>query len=316
MRVSVVVNADAGSVVDDPDRCRAGVVAAFGALGVDPEVELVGGDRIHDTVARAAKGADVVAVAGGDGTLSTAAAALAGGDVALAVLPLGTFNHLARDLGIPDDLEGAARVVVEGANRRIDLAEVGDRTFVNNSSIGLYPTMVDVRDRVRSARGWGKVRAVPVAAWHVLRRFPVRRIAIEAEGFARRLRTPFVFVGNNRYEVGPRGLGERVDLDSGELCLYVCRATSRWRLLRVAVAAVVRGEARTPDLEHWCGTEVAVDAPGHRILVAVDGEVDAAPTPLRYRIRPGALLVRAPTGTEPPPPAQASEPAVSGVDGI
>ena len=181
---------------------------------------------------------------------------LADGDVPLGVLPLGTFNHFAKDLGIPLDLAEAAAAVVVGAVRSVDVAEVNGRCFVNNSSLGVYPVMVGLRDRIREERGWGKVRSVPVAAWRVLRRFPVRRLHISGDGYQVHLRTPFVFVGNNRYEIGPSGVGERTVLDRGELCLYVARAAVAPRLVLARAALGRAGVDAVPELEEHCAAEI------------------------------------------------------------
>lgn len=294
--VNVVVNCGAGSVDDgDVDEQRRDITEALALAGVDCAVDFVPGDGLAEAVARAAGSKPgAVVVAGGDGTLGTAAKVLAGGDVPLGILPLGTFNHFAKDLGIPVDLADAATVIGRGEMRRVDLVDVGDRCFVNNSSVGVYPIMVAIRDEIRDGRGWGKVRAAPVAMWHVVRRFPVRRLTITAGDYQARLRTPFVFVGNNRYEIGPRGVGTRTSVDSGELCLYVAHAASRARLFWVALKAIVRGSASVADLHESCATEVTVEAHGHRLEVALDGEVTTLRSPLRYQVRPGALPVLAP----------------------
>lgn len=312
MQIEVVINCGAGSVDGDAtDVERGRVVQAFAPLGIEPHVRAVGGMAVGLSVRMAAdRGADVVVVAGGDGTLGTAADALSGTGIPLGILPMGTFNHFAKDLGIPIDLARAADVIVNGRTAAVDVAEVNGRTFVNNSSIGLYPVMVDLRDDIRSSRGWGKVRAVPLASWRVLRRFPTRRLQIDVDGQTWDRRTPFVFVGNNTYELGPRGVGARTQIAEGILCCYVARAETRRRFVRLAIGAAIRGATGTPHLDSACGPTVTIDAHGHRVLVAVDGEVDAIRGPLRYRSKPGALRVRVPIDADPPtgpPDAPAAE---------
>lgn len=316
MEIEVVVNCGAGSVDGDAAEAeRQRVIEAFAPLGLEPRTAVVVGAALASAVRAAAeRGAEVVAVAGGDGSLGTAADALLDTDVALGVLPLGTFNHFAKDLGIPIDLEGAADVILHGETRAVDVAEVNGRTFVNNSSIGLYPVMVDLRDDIRTSRGWGKVRSVPLASWRVLRRFPTRRFQIQVDGQHWHRRSPFVFVGNNTYEIGPRGIGARTQMGDGTLCCYVAQAETRWAFVRLALGAVLRGAPGTPSLDAASGPDITIDAHGHRILVAVDGEVDTLRAPLKYRSRPGALQVRVPVGVEPPTgPPEAPEAEV-GVD--
>ncbi|HXH58090.1 diacylglycerol/lipid kinase family protein [Iamia sp.] len=316
MQIEVVVNCGAGSVESaEADAERERVAETFATLGHQPRIAVVVGAALEAAVTAAAeRGADVVAVAGGDGSLGTAATALEGTDAVLGVLPFGTFNHFARDLDIPLELAEAARVTVEGKTTTVDLAEVNGRTFVNNSSIGVYPVMVDLRDEIRSSRGWGKVRAVPVASFRVLRRFPNRRLRISADGEQWHLRSPFVFIGNNRYEVGPKGVGARTGLADGVLCCFVAMVETRLGFARMALASVTRGASSTPTLETVCSDVVRVEAHGHQLLVAIDGEIATLRSPLRYGIRPGALRVRVPQDAEPPAGPPDAPSAGSGVD--
>jgi len=293
MRVRVIVNCGAGSVDGDEDQRRE-ILDAFAAAQADAEVTFAQGSDLADAISRAAgERPDVVVIAGGDGSIGTAAQVLSSTDIPLAVLPLGTFNHFAKDIGMPLDIAEAANSIVHGEVSRIDLAEVNGRCFVNNSSVGVYPVMISLRDQIREERGWGKVRSVPVAAWRVVRRFPVRRMTITATDYSARVRSPFVFVGNNRYEVGPRGVGERSRIDRGELCAYVARAESPWHLLWMAVKATVRGSSHVDGLHEVCGSELVLDVHGHRVMVSLDGESTTLRSPLRYRIRPAALAVLA-----------------------
>ncbi len=287
------MNCGAGSVEGEEIASqRSEITEAFSAAGAGADVAFVPGHDIDRALTEAiAAHPDAVVVAGGDGTLGTAAAVLRDGDVPLGILPLGTFNHFAKDLGMPLDVGEAAAAIVAGEVRRVDVAEVNGRCFVNNSSIGLYPILVAHRDEIRERRGWGKVRAAPGALWHVVRRFPLRRLTVVAGSYRCRSRTPFVFVGNNRYEIGPSGVGERTSVTGGELCLYVARAASRWKLLRMAATAVLMGATKVPDLDEQCSDEITVDAHGHRVEVALDGEVTTLRSPLRYRTHPASLPV-------------------------
>ncbi|MDQ6697811.1 MAG: diacylglycerol kinase family lipid kinase [Actinomycetota bacterium] len=292
MRVQVVVNCGAGSV-DGDEAQRQEIIDAFAEAQVAADVMFARGSELVDAVTTAAGARpDAVVIAGGDGSIGTAAAVLSVTDVPLAVLPLGTFNHFAKDIGMPLGLGEAAAAIAHGEVSRIDLAEVNGHCFVNNSSIGVYPAMVSMRDHIRDERGWGS-RAVPVAAWRVLWRFPVRRMTITAVDHHSRVRSPFVFVGNNRYDVGPHGVGERIRIDAGELCAYVADAESPWHLLGIVVKATVRGTSRVAGLNELRVSELTLDVHGHRVLVSLDGESATLRSPLRYRVRPGALAVLA-----------------------
>ena len=112
----------------------------------------------------AERGDELLIVGGGDGTISAAASALVGTETRLGILPLGTLNHFARDLGIPTDLDEAAKLIAAGAERRVDVAEMNGRIFINNSAIGLYPLMVVDRDvqrkRLRPKQAAGDDRRI------------------------------------------------------------------------------------------------------------------------------------------------------------
>lgn len=298
MRVRVFINSAAGSV-DDENELIDTIEKAFDKAGADAAVDVVDPSDVADMVTRWWDGddrPDVIVAAGGDGSVNCLARAAAGTDIVTSVLPLGTFNHFAADIGLPDDMDAAAAGIVGGTERAVDVAEVNGEIFVNNSALGVYPAMVSARDRISDRHGWGKVRAVPVACVQVLRQLPAYRIDITGSGGfeRRRVRTSFVFVGNGRYDNADGGLPERVDLVGGNLHLAMTSATSRWGLVRTAVSALLSGLRRTRDLDEIELTELDVGGRGKRLLVARDGEIDRMELPLRYRCRPGALIVRAP----------------------
>jgi diacylglycerol kinase family enzyme len=285
------VSEEAGQVAD--------IEAAFVAAGAAAVVSTVAPADLPDEVCRiweADDRPDAVVVAGGDGTVNCAAEVAVETDVVLGVLPLGTFNHFAKDLGLPTDLEGAAAALAAGEVRHVDVAEVNGRFFVNNSALGVYPAMVEIRDRIGDEQGWGKVRAVPVAAYRVLRDLPSHRLDLSGPGEYRRIRvrTPLVFVGNGVYANPGGGIAARDNLADGVLGVAVARAVSRWGLVGTIVRALVAGAENTRDLDSIELSELTVTSRSRRIQVARDGEVDWFDLPLHYRSRPGALRVRAP----------------------
>lgn len=295
MRVSVLLNCAAGSVDAAASEEQAQAVEeAFDNAGVSATVALVAPDDVRDAVTAAARdGGDAVVVGGGDGTLNGAAAVLAGGEVPLGILPLGTFNHFAKSLGLPLDLPAAARVVAAGVVRRVDLAEVNGHVFLNNSSVGVYPRLVLARDRQERRFGHGRRRAMARAALGTLRRLPLMDVTVTTTAGEERLRTPFVFVGNNRYELSVFG-GQRDSLRGGELCLYAAHATSLPHLLLSTVHVLLRGCESAGDWETRCVPALELGTTAQEVRVALDGEVRRLEDPLRYRSRPGALAVLAP----------------------
>jgi diacylglycerol kinase family enzyme len=295
-RVEVIINAAAGVGAGEDETARA-VEAAFDACGVAARVSLArDGADVSELVRRAlSNGARAVVAGGGDGTVGSVAGALAGTDMPLGVLPLGTLNHFAKDLRIPLTLEGAARNVCEGRVAAVDVGEVNGRVFVNNSSLGLYPRIVRRRKILQAREGSGKWSAFLRASLAVLRRYPFMNVRLDADGHEIARKTPFVFVGNNEYQVENLQLGARSCLDAGRLSLYVAHRTGRLGLLRLALSALLGRLREAHDFDALCAREIWVETRRpKRIPVATDGEVTVLSTPLHYRIRPGALKVIVP----------------------
>ena len=268
---------------------------AFTAAGVECRVVRAGaGDDLREAAARAAGGQPcAVVAAGGDGTMGAVASAVAGSPVPLGVLPLGTLNHFAKDLGIPLDLDGAVAAIAAGRTIAVDVCEVNGRVFVNNSSLGLYPLLVRQRE-LRQRLGRGKWPAFAWAAIAALRWYPFLHVRLEADGKTMVRRTPFVFVGNNAYAMEGFRIGSRASLTGGRMCVYMTHGTGRLALLRLALAALAGRLDRAQNFDSLSTAELWIDARARRVNVAVDGEVAAIETPLHYRIRPGALRVIVP----------------------
>lgn len=239
------------------------------------------------------EGADVIAAAGGDGTVNQVASVTAGTGTPLAVLPMGTLNHFARDAGIPFDLREAAAVAVQGQARRVDVAEVNGCLFVNNSSIGVYPRAVKERER-RRRLGASKERSTLAAAWGVLRRVPAHHVVLSVDGEPMRRTTSFVFVGNNPYETAFGQLGRRNSLNGGKLAIYHARHATRAGLLRLAFHSLLGRLDEARDLEVHEAARLTIHSPRESLRTAVDGEVMRLASPLQYRIRPAHLLLMAP----------------------
>ena len=292
MRVLAIVNRVGGARRQD----RAAVVGeALAAAGVTADVRLCAPEEIDAAFAEAAaaSGLDAVVAGGGDGTVSAAAAALAGTGRPLGLLPLGTLNHLARDAGIPATLEAAAAIIAAGHVRCIDVGEVNGRVFVNNSAVGLYPEMVRFRDE-QEMHGSRRRLAMLRASLRALRSFRRRRLWISAPGLEAPIRTPLLFVGNNRYSASLFALGRRESLDAGELCLYAVRARSRVHLFAAGLRGLIGRLGQQRDFVTAYVAELTISTERPALTLSLDGETLTLPTPLCYRIRPKALRLIVP----------------------
>jgi diacylglycerol kinase family enzyme len=300
LRVIVLLNARAGAANHrGANIVRTELEEDFQRFDVATECEFCSGWELKALAEKALASAregkiDAIVVGGGDGSVRTVAATLGGTGVPLGILPLGTLNHFAKDLGIPHDLEEAALVIAKGARRVVDLAEVNGEIFINNSSVGIYPYIVIDRERRRAHHKLAKWIAMIAAMFRALRHFPRRRLALSAEGWTRPYRTPCLFVGNNDYGMDLFTLGRRRHLDQADLSVHVVKQRRPfgffWMICRLCF-----GHATTErDIESFKLKELEVRSKTSRLPVALDGEVEIMHPPLRYRTRPGALVVIAP----------------------
>ena len=290
----VLLNRDGGAVRADPHIAEK-VGQALAGAGLAAEIELVaGGECAVRCRAIAERGDPLLIVGGGDGTVGAAASALVGSRTKLGILPLGTLNHFARDLGLPADVGEAAAIISAGNERCVDVAEMNGQIFINNSAIGLYPLMVVDRDLQRKRLGRSKRLAMAVAAVRTLVRFGHQRLTLAVNDELERVDTPLLFVGNNAYRIDLGAPGRRESLEDGELCVMVMRKKTR----RGFIAATIRSlfnRARADDMERIGGVErLRVSSRRSQLTVSLDGEVVSAAPPLDYKIRKRALRVIAP----------------------
>jgi diacylglycerol kinase family enzyme len=292
LRIGVVLNDSAGSCNDRSLRGR--IQESLGS-GADVSIHSApGGAELRAAATRyIQEGCNVLVAGGGDGTVSSLASLLVGSGIALGVLPLGTLNHFARDLGIPSDLDRASRVILAGHSTMVDIGELNGRFFINNSSLGLYPSIVRRRER-RERTGSSRLLAFAAAIVFALRRYPFLDAHVRVDGNEIVRRSPFFFIGNNGYEVEGLRLGRRASVAGGSLSLYTANRTGRLGLLRIAVSALFRTLRRNRDFEILAAHELLISTHRKRLAVALDGEVVHMAPPLRYSIRPAALRVMTP----------------------
>lgn len=296
--IKIIINAASGA--SDKEDERRMLADIFKTSNIDAQIELArsGSDIVEMARKAAQSDFEIVVAGGGDGTVSAVASELIGTEKTLGVLPLGTLNHFAKDLNIPLELEAAARVIIEGRSVRVDVGEVNGRIFINNSSLGLYPDVVRRREQ-RQKLGYGKWNSLLRSAFKVLRRYPFVNIRLNADGKEMTTRTPFVFIGNNVYEMDSFNIGGRSCMDAGNLSLYMTPRVGRFGLLQLALRSLFGKLSQSKDFVSLCTDEILIETKHKQMRVAMDGEVLMMETPLRYQLRPGALRVIVPNETAP-----------------
>lgn len=257
--------------------------------------------RLRETVDRVvSEGFDLVIAAGGDGTISGIAEALVGTGARLGVVPMGTFNYFARSLGIPECLDDALSVALDGDDRPLSVGTVNGRVFVNNASLGAYASVLRVREDVY--RSWGRSRlaaywSVIVAMVTIYRPLKMR---ITVDGQVHRLRSPMAFVAISAFQLEQFDLDGTEDVGSGKLALFVARDVGRLHLLWRALRVFFRGARAGKDYVLMTGREIVIETKRHNRLVAHDGEKERMQGPYRFEVRKDALTVRVPRSASGP----------------
>jgi len=289
-RMDIIVNA--GSGTGGKRDLKSQLAESFATAGIDARIRMArnGGEVLRLGRRAVQDGAKTIVAGGGDGTVSAIAAMVAGTDITLGVLPLGTLNHFAKDLRIPLDLAGAVRILAEGHTVNVDVGEVNGQIFINNSSLGIYPKLVRMREKMQR-QGMSKWPAFLVALITVLRRYPLVGVRLLAHDQELRRRTPFVFIGNNEYETSSFKMGGRSCLRAGRLSIYTAPVRGRFELFKLFFKAFLGKISDLDNFDSLSATEVWVETRRRRIRLALDGEVRRLKTPLHYRVRPGALRV-------------------------
>lgn len=291
--IPVVFNGRAGGGQSRAEELR----RAFAGAGLDPQMLTPAPGEDLRAMVRELVEKDrppVLVAAGGDGTVSSVADAVHGTETALGIVPAGTLNHFARDLGLPVEPADAARVIAQGRSARVDVGEVNGSVFVNNASLGIYPKIVRERTHQQRRFGRSKRSAMLWATLAALHRSPLVDLRLELEEGVHDCRAPFVFVGNNAYVLEGFDIGKRERLDAGLLDVYTTRRCSTGGLIGLALRALVGRLRQADDFIESKARTLRVRSRRPRIMVAVDGELRLMETPLEFRSRPRALKVLVP----------------------
>jgi diacylglycerol kinase family enzyme len=293
--VSVILNTSSG--MGHPRSVVEALRTRFREHGIEAEVLIADNGNDVPALARgAARQGGVVVAAGGDGTVSTVADAVRRTGAVLGVIPLGTLNHFARDMGIPLEAAEAIRTIAAGHRVQVDVGEVNGASFINNSSLGLYPKIVRGREWQQRRLRRPKRTAMLWAILATLRRAPLLNLQLEVGGGQQACTSPFVFIGNNDYTMKGFHIGKRARLDGGKLSIYTTTRRTAGGLFMLALRALFGTLRQAEDFNETHARTLRVETPRRHLYVATDGEVAVMQTPLEYSILPRSLTVIAPGG--------------------
>ncbi|MFZ3582005.1 diacylglycerol/lipid kinase family protein [Loktanella sp. DJP18] len=292
-KTCVILNPSSGKKKDD-----AHTAALIDRIRNDPRADLKVLDKaddldriVRDTVA---DGYETIVAAGGDGTIGGVTACLVDTGVTLGVLPMGTFNFVARGLGIPEDPEEAFEIALDGEARPMTLGDVNGRIFLNNASLGAYATVLDVREGVY--KRWGRSRIA--AYWSVIKAmltlYRPLHMTVTVDGKSMRLRSPMAFVASSAYQLEQYQFDGADAVRQGKLALILAPDSNRLRLLWRSAKILVGAIHRDEDYIMHIGNEITIETRHKRRLVARDGENARMEGPYRFTTRRNAIMVRGP----------------------
>ncbi len=266
----------------------------------------------RQAVAQARQCGGVVVAAGGDGTINTVAQAALGSGCAFGVLPQGTFNYFSRRHGIPSETAEALQVVLAGYTQPAQVGLVGDRVFLVNASLGLYPQLLEEREEWKRQFGRSRMVAFGAGLATLLRGHRSLRLRVESQGRERELRTPTLFVGNNALQLQQLGLPEAEAVDAGHLAVIALRPVGLLKMLGLLWRGAFGRLGEAEELIHVATRQLTVRPSrrlgtlgSKRIKVATDGEVAWMRLPLSFRVAPQTLELLRPATPAPPPQAAA-----------
>jgi diacylglycerol kinase family enzyme len=289
----VIMNRDSGA--DDKAALTKEIETAFTAHGWQVEFVLVGRRDLHSrTQQTVTQVPGAIVVAGGDGTTNAVASACVKANRPLGLVPAGTFNYVARNLGVPTEVGQAVAVIVDGRVRHVDIGEINGRIFLNNAGFGLYAQMLEQRERHKRRFGRRRVVAFLSGMRCLLSSHPLYAVELVADGQTERCLTTTLFFGCNALQLEHFNVAAAECLRHQKLAVLSLKLHSRREVIMAACAALIGRLDEVDTTDAFCASTVRVQTRRRALKVVIDGEIVLLRPPLDVSLRPGALQVLAP----------------------
>ena len=243
---------------------------------------------------RQAENVGVVVAAGGDGTLNAVASKLMGTDIPMGILPLGTFNYVARVLNIPLDLLDAAKAIGEGQPRSVHVAQLNQHIYLNNASLGLYPLFIQKREQFNKHFGRFPLHAYTSALDVLIRDRKDLKLEVEVDGQRYPVKTPLIFFGNNQLQLAEMKLRIAEAAEAGKVAGVVVAKSDKRTLFKTLWQLIKGNLDQASDVYSFAADEVIVHSKRNKLIVAVDGEIVTMTPPLKITVRKHALNIMVP----------------------
>lgn len=233
-------------------------------------------------------------VGGGDGTVRTAVEGLIDKEIPLAIIPLGTFNLLAKTLEYPSDLDAIFKIIQVNKTKKIDIAEVNGHICINHAWIGFYYYMLKMREKHKEFLGRNKLLKLIFNSFNLFRVLPIYHLQLVTKNSEQHYRTCLLYVGNNSSSMNVLNFGERKTLSSGllEVCILNCK--SRLELLKFMLSMIFNQAIKEKYITRFNVENFIVDAHSKQINIVIDGELFKLETPLKFQNHKKQLTVITP----------------------
>lgn len=236
----------------------------------------------------------VIVAAGGDGTLNAVAAKLMETEIPMGILPLGTFNYVARLLNIPLDLLKAAEVIATGKMREVHVAQINDHIYLNNASLGLYPLFIQKRELYNQRFGRFALNAYTSGLDVLIRDRKELKLEVEVDGKKYPVKTPLIFFGNNQLQLAEMNLRIAESAEKGKVAGLVVAKSDKRTLFKILWQLIKGNLDKAPDVYSFSADEVKIYSKRKKLTVALDGEIVEIQPPLKISVRKNALKIMVP----------------------
>ncbi|MBW3569126.1 hypothetical protein KY385_03300 [Candidatus Parcubacteria bacterium] len=232
--------------------------------------------------------APILVAVGGDGTANTVADTALKFRRKMSVIPLGTFNHFSKDVGFPTDFDGAAKTLLKGRVKKIDLGKANDRIFLNNTVIGFYPHFLTKRESLQDKIG--KWPAGLISAFYIIPEIKNYRFKLKINNKSFSIKTNLLVVSNNKYELDDIGLAKRRKLDEGEMYAYFLNPKTKKEML-LLFWRLIFGKINSRDFACYAAKKIEIRGDNKKIRLAIDGESVTLRLPIKYKILKKSLEI-------------------------
>lgn len=240
------------------------------------------------------KNLGVIVAAGGDGTLNAVASQLLHQPIPMGILPLGTFNYVARVLGIPLDILESAKVICTGQPRASHVAKLNQHIYLNNASLGLYPLFIKKRELYNQKLGRFPLNAYTSGLDVLIRDRKELKLEVEVDGEKYPVKTPLLFFGNNQLQLEEMKLKIAKCAELGEVAGVILAKSDKVTLFKTLFQLIRGNLEKAADVYSFSGETVTVHAQKKQLTVAVDGELFEIETPLHFSVDKNALNIMVP----------------------